>query len=154
MRSVLRNGIAIRVVLLKPFAEISLVDHKPAPLNQKATLEWRQIPMSAVTSDGDLSAGLLNCHVAQSFRREHPELVVIEPDRRSPVAVKSETADIELSPAKCLRGFATAHGDKPPAYRCMLSINLRLRRRLRGVASRLNLVPCRKGRAFPPCAAA
>lgn len=62
----------------KPFAEISQVDHKPALLNPEGvTVEWRQIPMSAVT---EAMATYLpvcwNCHVAQSFRREHSELVV------------------------------------------------------------------------------
>jgi hypothetical protein len=62
----------------EPFAEISLVDHKPALLSGEGlTVEWRQIPISAVT---EAMATYLpvcwNCHVAQSFRREHPDLVV------------------------------------------------------------------------------
>jgi hypothetical protein len=62
----------------RPFAEISMVDHRPALLNgEGVTVEWQQIPLSAVT---EAMATYLpvcwNCHVAQSFRREHPELVV------------------------------------------------------------------------------
>lgn len=63
------------------FAEIAIADHKPALLNPEGvTVEWRQIPMSAVT---EAMATYLpvcwNCHVAQSFRREHPDLVVERP---------------------------------------------------------------------------
>jgi len=62
----------------KPFAEISLVDHQPALLNPEGvTVEWRQIPMSAVTEAMTSYLPVCwNCHVAQTFRREHPELVV------------------------------------------------------------------------------
>jgi hypothetical protein len=62
----------------RPFAEISMVDHKPALLDAEGvTVEWQRIPLSAMT---EVMATYLpvcwNCHVAQSFRREHPELVV------------------------------------------------------------------------------
>lgn len=62
----------------KRFSEISMVDHKPALLNAEGvTVEWQRIPLSAMT---EVMATYLpvcwNCHVAQSFRREHPELVV------------------------------------------------------------------------------
>ena len=52
------------------------------------------------------------------------------------------------------RGYAAAHGGKPPAYRHLTLLNSRLRRRGRGVASTLFKSHCRKGRAFPLCAAA
>ena len=62
----------------RPFTESSVLDHKPALLNPEGvTVEWRQIPLSAVT---EAMATYLpvcwNCHVAQTFRREHPDLVV------------------------------------------------------------------------------
>ena len=61
----------------KPFANISLVDHKPALLNPEGvTVEWRQVPLSAVT---EAMVSYLpvcwNCHIAQSFRHDHPDLV-------------------------------------------------------------------------------
>lgn len=63
------------------FAEIAIADHKPALLNPEGvTVEWSQIPIAAVT---DALANYLpvcwNCHIAQSFRREHPDLVVERP---------------------------------------------------------------------------
>ena len=65
----------------RSFAEISFVDHKPALLNPEGvTVEWKQIPISAAT---EAMANYLpvcwNCHVAQSFRRDHPDLVVERP---------------------------------------------------------------------------
>jgi hypothetical protein len=65
----------------KPFGEIELIDHKPALLNPEGvTVEWTAIPISVVN---DAMANYLpvcwNCHVAQTFRRKHPELVVERP---------------------------------------------------------------------------
>lgn len=65
----------------KPFGEIELIDHKPALLNPEGvTVEWAVIPISAVN---EAMATYLpvcwNCHVAQTFRREHAELVVERP---------------------------------------------------------------------------
>ncbi len=65
----------------RPFGEIELVDHKPALLNQGGvTVEWSAIPISAAN---DAMTNCLpvcwNCHVAQTFRREHPDLVVERP---------------------------------------------------------------------------
>ena len=67
----------------QPFSEISLVDHKPALLKPEGvTVEWRQVPLAAVT---EAMATYLpvcwNCHIAQSFRNEHPELVVDRTNR-------------------------------------------------------------------------
>lgn len=75
----------------KPFAEVSMVDHKPALLNPEGvTVEWRQIPIQAVS---EAMATYLpvcwNCHVAQTFRREHPELVVDRTPIVSPLATHS-----------------------------------------------------------------
>jgi len=63
------------------FREINLVDHKPALLNSEGiTVEWRRIPITAVT---EAMATYLpvcwNCHIAQTFHREHPDLVVDRP---------------------------------------------------------------------------
>jgi hypothetical protein len=70
----------------KPFGEIELIDHKPALLNPEGvTVEWAAIPISAVN---DAMANDLpvcwNCHVAQTFHREHADLVVERPAIRSP----------------------------------------------------------------------
>ena len=65
----------------KPFEEVELIDHKPALLNPEGvTVEWSQIPISAVM---EAMATYLpvcwNCHIAQSFHREHSDLVVERP---------------------------------------------------------------------------
>jgi hypothetical protein len=62
----------------RPFEKIDLIDHKPVLLNPEGvTLEWKQVPMSNVTT---VMATCLpvcwNCHIAQEFRREHSDLVV------------------------------------------------------------------------------
>lgn len=65
----------------RPFGDINLIDHKPALLNPEGvTLEWKEIPVSTVM---DVIATHLpvcwDCHIAQSFRRQHAELVVERP---------------------------------------------------------------------------
>jgi hypothetical protein len=62
----------------RSFDEVDLMDHKPALLNPEGiTVEWKQIPLTAA---GEAMATYLpvcwNCHIAQTFRREHPDLVV------------------------------------------------------------------------------
>jgi hypothetical protein len=75
----------------RPFGEIELVDHKPALLNpQGVTVEWSAIPISAAN---DAMTNCLpvcwNCHVAQTFRREHPDLVVERPPIERPAHITS-----------------------------------------------------------------
>ncbi|HXI22320.1 MAG TPA: hypothetical protein VNG71_00490 [Pyrinomonadaceae bacterium] len=62
----------------RPFDDIEITDHKPALLNAEGvTVEWKQIPISAVMDAMTTSLPVCwNCHIAQTFRREHPELVV------------------------------------------------------------------------------
>jgi hypothetical protein len=62
----------------RPFAESGLIDHKPALLNPEGvTVEWKEIPISVVTEAMETYLPVCwNCHVAQTFRREHPDLVV------------------------------------------------------------------------------
>lgn len=60
------------------FQDINLLDHKPALLNgEGVTVEWSQIPISAAN---EAMATYLpvcwNCHIAQTFYRDHPDLVV------------------------------------------------------------------------------
>lgn len=58
--------------------EINLIDHQPALLNPEGvTVEWKQIPLSAVMKATSIYRPVCwNCHIAQTFRREHPDLVV------------------------------------------------------------------------------
>jgi hypothetical protein len=62
----------------RPFAEVDLTDHKPALLNQEGvTVEWKQVPVSGVMEAMATCLPVCwNCHVAQTFRREHGDLVV------------------------------------------------------------------------------
>lgn len=66
------------VFCLRGFDEQHQLDHKPALLNAEGiTLEWGEIslPNLMVTLDTDQPV-CWNCHIAQTFRREHPDLVV------------------------------------------------------------------------------
>jgi hypothetical protein len=55
-----------------------IADHKPALLNPEGiTVEWGQIPISAAIDAMTTYLPVCwNCHIAQSFRREHPDVVV------------------------------------------------------------------------------
>jgi len=72
----------------RPFEKIELIDHRPALLNPEGvTVEWKQVPISAVIEAMSTYLPVCwNCHVAQTFRREHPELVV---DRSLPLVDRS-----------------------------------------------------------------
>jgi hypothetical protein len=62
----------------RPFEEIALIDHKPALLNPDGvTVEWPEIPIWSVNKAMATYLPVCwNCHIAQTFRREHPDLVV------------------------------------------------------------------------------
>ncbi len=67
-----------------PMAELDWLQHKPALLSPTgSTLEWssvapEQIPELLETH----KAVCWNCHIASTFRRQHPELVIDRPWRR------------------------------------------------------------------------
>jgi len=62
----------------KPFGEIHWHDHPPALLgSERRTVEWDKIPTEKLQEVmGTHWPVCWNCHIAQTFRREHPELVV------------------------------------------------------------------------------
>lgn len=65
----------------RPFEGIGLMDHQPALLNLGGmTVEWGDVPpeelYDALTTHLPVC---WNCHVAETFRREHPDLVVERP---------------------------------------------------------------------------
>lgn len=84
------NDCLVRSVLMKwyrgkkcafckrPFSEVELIDHKPVLFNPDGyTVEWAAIPISAVNKAMATYLPVCwNCHIAQTFRREHPDLVV------------------------------------------------------------------------------
>jgi len=65
----------------KPFAEIHWHDHPPALVDQeRKTVQWNEVPLDqlqqVMTNHWPVC---WNCHIAETFRREHPELVVDRP---------------------------------------------------------------------------
>jgi hypothetical protein len=65
----------------KPFGEIHWHDHPPALVDsERKTVEWNEIPaeklLEALRTHWPVC---WSCHIAQTFRREHPELVVDRP---------------------------------------------------------------------------
>lgn len=67
----------------KPFEEINWIDHEPALLNSDRELvEWREVPLdSALKTLETHNPVCWNCFIAQSFRRDYPQLVVDRPAR-------------------------------------------------------------------------
>jgi hypothetical protein len=65
----------------KPFGEIHWHDHPPALLNQEhKTVQWNEIPAENLQDAlGTHRPVCWSCHVAETFRREHPESVVDRP---------------------------------------------------------------------------
>jgi hypothetical protein len=65
----------------KPFGEIHWHDHPPALLNREhKTVQWNDIPAENLQEALGTSRPVCwSCHVAETFRREHAELVVDRP---------------------------------------------------------------------------
>ena len=66
----------------KPFGEIHWHDHPPALLNnERQTVQWNEIPEEKLQQAlGTHWPVCWNCHVAETFRREHPDMVVDRPE--------------------------------------------------------------------------
>ena len=62
----------------KPVGDIHWVDRKPALLSpEQCTVEWAQVRPEAVPSVLETHAPVCwNCHIMQTFCKEHPEMVV------------------------------------------------------------------------------
>ena len=67
----------------KAFSEIQWLDHRPALLSpEKKLLSWDQVHLDELRSVlGTHAPVCWNCYIAQSFRLEHPDLVVFRPYR-------------------------------------------------------------------------
>jgi hypothetical protein len=65
----------------EPFGEINWTEHKPALLNlAHQTVEWDEIPPAELYDALTTHLPVCwNCHIAETFRRERPELVVERP---------------------------------------------------------------------------
>ena len=69
----------------KPFGELHWDDHRPALVDaERKTVPWSEIPAEKLQETMRTHLPVCwNCHIAETFRREHPEMVV---DReRSPL---------------------------------------------------------------------
>lgn len=63
----------------KLFHEINWTEHRPALYNalERRTIEWNEIPPETLPVVLEKYLPVCwNCHIAESFRHEHPELVV------------------------------------------------------------------------------
>ena len=67
----------------KPITEINWLDQRPALLDpERKTIQWDQIPAERLPEVFSTHAPVCwNCHIAQTFRREHQDLVVERPWR-------------------------------------------------------------------------
>jgi hypothetical protein len=67
----------------RPFGEIHWHDHKPALVGTDGiTREWTEIPPETIPAVLSTHRPVCwNCHVAETFRRVHGELVVERPPR-------------------------------------------------------------------------
>lgn len=74
------NG-KICVYCRKKFQEINWTDHKPALRTPKGTLiEWGEVTVEDVPMVLETHFPVCwDCYIAQSFRRDHPDLVVYRP---------------------------------------------------------------------------
>ena len=65
----------------KPFGEIHWHDHPPALVDyERKTVQWDEIPAEKLQEAlGTHLPVCWSCHIAETFRREHPELVVDRP---------------------------------------------------------------------------
>ena len=74
------------VFCLRTFDELSLTDHKPSLLSLEGNpVEWQQVKMSNLAEVLATHTPVCwNCDIAQTFRREHPDLVVDRSFPRQP----------------------------------------------------------------------
>lgn len=69
----------------KPFEEIHWIDHRPALRHPEGSLvQWSDVPMENLSTVLETHLPVCwDCFIAQSFKREHPELVVLRPERNN-----------------------------------------------------------------------
>jgi hypothetical protein len=62
----------------KAIGEIHWSDHRPALLSpERRTVEWAQVPAESIPGVLETHAPVCwNCHIVQTFCREHPDMVV------------------------------------------------------------------------------
>jgi hypothetical protein len=72
------------VICGQPLGEINWTEHRPALLSpDNRTLEWSDLPAERVPEILESHRPVCwNCHIAEEFRRKHPDLVVERPWKR------------------------------------------------------------------------
>jgi hypothetical protein len=65
----------------RPFGELDLIDHKPALFTPEGiTVKWADVPISeANKAMATYQPVCWNCHIAQTFYHDHPDLVIERP---------------------------------------------------------------------------
>jgi hypothetical protein len=65
------------------FGEILWHDHKPALLDRDGrTVQWSEVPLAELVDYLDTHQPVCwNCHIVQTFRHDHPELVTYRKER-------------------------------------------------------------------------
>ena len=65
----------------KPFHELHWTDHKPALLTPEGVLlEWSEVPIEHISTVMETHLPVCwDCYIVQSFKRDHPDLVVYRP---------------------------------------------------------------------------
>lgn len=67
----------------KPFEELHWIDHKPALQSPEGLLvRWSEVPVENLSTVMETHLPVCwDCYIVQSFRRDHPDLVVYRPWR-------------------------------------------------------------------------
>lgn len=90
--SCLVNGVLMRwyrgrncVYCAKAFAEINWLDHQPALLSpDRKLLSWKEVKIDQLETVLETHSPVCwDCYIAQTFRIEHPDLVVLRPWREN-----------------------------------------------------------------------
>lgn len=71
------------VLCARPIGEVNWMTHQPALVDDRGNLvTWRDVPAERIRELLATHRPICwSCHVAESFRHEHPDLVVDRPDR-------------------------------------------------------------------------
>jgi hypothetical protein len=78
----------------KPLAEMNWAEHKPALMTPELkTVKWGDVPPERLPQLLSVSLPVCwNCHIAETFRREHPDLVVDRPWKKATRVVRTLSA--------------------------------------------------------------
>jgi hypothetical protein len=71
----------------KPFGELHWHDHPPATIGpDRKTMQWNEVRAEKLPEIFERCLPVCwSCHIAETFRREHPEMVVDRPGNRGPM---------------------------------------------------------------------